>query len=78
MNNDPILILMVNGMVQVTKNRAIVIGESIRRSHQDVELAEARKKADGDGKPKRIAPRQPRNEKCACGSGKKFKHCCIS
>ncbi len=27
-------------------------------------------------KPVHVIPRQGRNEKCACGSGKKFKHCC--
>lgn len=26
--------------------------------------------------PAHATPRQGRNEKCACGSGKKFKHCC--
>ena len=26
--------------------------------------------------PFKAGPRQGRNEKCACGSGKKFKHCC--
>ncbi|WP_366925853.1 SEC-C metal-binding domain-containing protein [Acinetobacter sp.] len=26
--------------------------------------------------PRKIQPQQGRNEKCNCGSGKKFKNCC--
>ena len=33
--------------------------------------------AAGLPEPYRNPPRQRRNDKCACKSGKKFKHCCL-
>ena len=41
-------------------------------SHADIDYVQWAKNAD----PAKKAPSQDRNNKCSCGSGKKFKNCC--
>ena len=64
--------------VLVRKLKAQIAEQEVERKRLEAEVAEkerllARRSAPRPTRPDRIG----RNDPCPCGSGKKFKHCCM-
>ena len=56
----------------VTNNYQTIVNQSVNIYLSQLNTPKAAQPKE----PTRVAPKQGRNEKCACGSGKKFKRCC--
>ena len=70
---EPVLKLLKGGVPDMIARQAGITKTALLRMRDDL-LAQARRERSGLNKP---PENTGRNEPCPCGSGKKYKHCCL-
>ena len=50
---------------------------ALTNPYNDLDIGLTKKQRETHIEPIRTTPKIGRNEPCSCGSGKKYKHCCI-
>lgn len=75
---------MSGSLIRYNKKTVTVIGDDGARWNispvflQAEPMAQAEAAASGAGKARTSSPRPGRNDRCPCGSGRKYKHCCMA